>query len=398
LSSAETDVAVVGAGPYGLSLAAHLSCASVPHRVFGVPMESWMAHMPDGMYLKSEGFASNIGHPRGRFTLREYCREAGRPYGDYGRPVAIETFRAYGSWFQRRAVPDLEALKAVSVQRAGTSFELGLANGESVRARVVVIASGLTHCRYIPAELGALAPDAVSHTYDHSDFDRFAGRDVTVIGRGQSALESAALLRERGAVARILVRGSTVSWNPPPWSGPRPLRWRIRAPRAGLGDGWRLWFFSNMTDTFARLPYRRRIRLARETLGPAGAWWLRGRVEPHVPVMLAHQLTSAHARDGMVRVRVTRASGEESVIETGHVLAATGYRVDLDRLPFLGRDLRSELATRDGVPILSPTLESSAPGLHFIGLAAAGTLGPVMRFVCGSGAAARAVLRGVQRA
>ena len=104
-----TDVAIVGAGPYGLSIAAHLSQLGVPFRIFGKPMDSWLTQMPRGMLLKSEGFASSVYHPEGSLTLGQYCREKRLPYADIGTPVPLETFCEYGLAFQRQFVPTLEA-------------------------------------------------------------------------------------------------------------------------------------------------------------------------------------------------------------------------------------------------------------------------------------------------
>lgn len=388
-----TDVAIVGAGPYGLSVAAHLRARGVGHRIFGKPLSSWREHMPKGMYLKSEGFASSIAAPERRFTLAEFCRQTGLPYADFAAPVSIETFRAYGTWFRERAVPDAEPVSVTALDRDGDGFALELDGGERVRARRVVLAVGLAHAAYTPPALREQPPDLVSHTFDHADLSRFEGRDVTVIGRGQSALESATLAREAGADVRVVTRSEVLQWNPAPWTGPRGLRRRVVAPRSGLGDSWPVWFYTHGDPVFMRLPWRSRVRIAREALGPAGAWWLRNRFEPHVPMLLGRQLAAAEPRDGRIGLRLVRPGAADAMIETDHVIAATGYRFDVDRLQFIGPVLRAELRTRLGSPILSPTLESSAPGLHFVGLGAANTAGPVMRFVCGTGVAARRVSR-----
>src|ERR1700760_1616078 len=84
------DVAIIGAGPYGLSIAAHLRAAGVDFRIFGKPMGFWRDHMPDGMHLKSEGFASSLSEPSGKFTLGAFCKERGLDYADLGSPVPLE--------------------------------------------------------------------------------------------------------------------------------------------------------------------------------------------------------------------------------------------------------------------------------------------------------------------
>jgi cation diffusion facilitator CzcD-associated flavoprotein CzcO len=86
------DVAIVGAGPYGLSVAAHLRGAGVSYRQFGLPMHLWRDAMPRGMFLKSQGFASNLSDPERSHTLEAFCAKTGRPYASYGLPVALDTF------------------------------------------------------------------------------------------------------------------------------------------------------------------------------------------------------------------------------------------------------------------------------------------------------------------
>ena len=109
------DVAIVGAGPYGLSLAAHLRAAGVSFRQFGQPMHLWRAQMPRGMYLKSQGFASNLSDPAGTHTLAAFCRQTGRPYADYGLPVPLDTFIAYGDWFAAEQASGIEQTMVTSV-------------------------------------------------------------------------------------------------------------------------------------------------------------------------------------------------------------------------------------------------------------------------------------------
>src|ERR1700722_7948077 len=124
MRSTAVDVAIIGAGPYGLSLAAHLGAGKLSYRIFGTPMSSWRNHMPNRTWLKSDGFASSLYDPDSTFTLAQYCRDRSLPYADVGVPVPIETFVAYGLEFQERFVSRLEETEVTSVTRVADSFEL----------------------------------------------------------------------------------------------------------------------------------------------------------------------------------------------------------------------------------------------------------------------------------
>jgi thioredoxin reductase len=404
--STHTQVAIIGAGPYGLALAAHLREREIPFRIFGRPMESWLTYMPEGMYLKSEGFASSIADPLGQYTLEDFCRRSGRAYGAYGEPVSIETFAEYGLWDQQTVVPQVEGADVQTVRAEVGGYEIALATGEMIRARRVVVAAGHVPYRYVPPELRDLPADRVSHSADHRDFRGFEGKEVAVIGGGQSALETAALLREQGALPVVLVRKQSISWNDSPSSNhvpthderPRTLRDRVPRPVAPLGAGWRLWFYSELPMLVFAFPEATRLRLVREVLGPAGAWWLRDRVEGQVTILLGHSVVGGSGDSGKVRLRVASVGAGETELAVDNVIAATGYRVSLDRLAFLAPQLQARLRHLQGAPILSSCFESSVPGLYFVGLAAANSFGPVMRFVCGTGFAARRVTTHVARA
>ena len=389
MTSAPVDVAIVGAGPYGLSLAAHLRARGVPHRVVGRPMELWRSHMPAGMLLKSQPFASSLSDPRGTHTLEAFCRDTGRPYTDYGAPVPLATFIAYGEWFQRHQAAALDEARVTDLRRHDGRFVLSLDGRQRLHARRVVIAVGVQHFAHTPAALGALPGTLCSHSGDHADLGRFAGQDVVVVGAGQSALESAALLHESGATVRVLHRAPDTVWNGEPLTLRRGPLERIREPVAGLGSGWTTWFYSSRPDWFRHLPRHQRLRRARTALGPAGASWLRPRVQGHVPVLAGHALLDATLAAGGVRLRVRAGDGRLLRLDTSHVIAATGYRTDLDRLGFLDGDLRRGIRTVGGGPWVDGAFETSVPGLHVVGPAVAGTFGPVMRFVYGAAFAAR---------
>jgi thioredoxin reductase len=387
------DVAIVGAGPYGLAVAAHLRQAGVRFRQFGSPMRLWRTAMPRGMFLKSQGFASNISDPNGTHTLAAFCRESGRPYADYGLPVALDIFVDYGRWFQREFSPDLEDVLVTSIAQWNGGYEVHLAGGETVHARTVVVAIGVEHFAYRPEALSALPDSLSTHSSAHADLSAFRGKSVIVVGAGQSALETAALLHENGASTQLIARKQELVWNGPPLPPDRPLLARMREPEAALGSGVGTWFYSNHPRAFRHLPRSTRMFRARNALGPAGASWLRGRVEDQFPVLLGHEVRLATAAAGGVRLGLASSDGARCEVEADHVIAATGYRPNLDRLAFVDPALRSRLRVLAATPALGPDYQTSVPGLYVVGPMVAPTFGPVMRFVHGSRYPAAAVAR-----
>ncbi|WP_369248468.1 FAD-dependent oxidoreductase [Streptomyces sp. R41] len=387
-------VAVIGAGPFGLSTAAHLRARGVPVRVFGEPMVSWRDHMPEGMLLKSTPIASNIDAPQRGHTLVDYCDAAGIPRLVTDEDIIpVETFIAYGEWFQQKLVPELERVRVVSVDRkAGREgsgdaggFELKLDSGELFTARAVVVATGLSGLAHLPAELAGAAADGptptgpVSHSSQHHDLSRFSGKELIVVGAGQSALETAALAAEAGAQVRVVSRGKgAVDFGAPPWKQPK-LR-----PESPFGRAWSLWALSYYPQPYRYLPAQTRHYLVRRVLGPLGAWWLRDRFEGKVDVREVSRIVRAGTPDGHPVLSVQTHGGRTEELSADHVIAATGYRVDIAAMDFLGHELRTELAVSRGTPKLGAGYRSSVPGLYFTGLLASASYGPVMRFVCGT--------------
>ncbi|MEU1374331.1 NAD(P)-binding domain-containing protein [Streptomyces triculaminicus] len=394
-------VAVIGAGPYGLSTAAHLKARAVPTRVFGSPMVSWREQMPVGMLLKSTPSASNIDAPQPGHTLFDYCQDMGeRRFESDWDIIPVETFAGYGLWFQQRLVPQLEHERVVSVERrdSGGGFELKLDSGEQFAARAVVVATGLSGLAQLPPELASAVPSGpspagpVSHSSQHRDLSVFAGREVVVVGAGQSALESAVLLAEAGAAVRVVARRrGAVRFGAAP-DGQSPFK-----PDTPFGRAWSLYAFSYHADGFRHLPAPTRRYLVRRVLGPLGAWWLRERFVGRVRVTEGKRIVRTRVESGRP-VLTLAGEGEgapESELRADHVIAATGYRVDVAALDFLGPGLRTRLAVAAGGPRLGAGYRSSVPGLFFTGLPAAASFGPVMRFVCGTEYASPRLARAV---
>ena len=387
------DVTIVGAGPYGLSLGAHLAAAGVGFRQFGLPMRLWQESMPRGMYLKSQGFASDLSSPDREHTLAAFCTATGRPYASYGLPVPLDTFVAYGQWFRRGLLPDLEQTLVTEVVPKDGHYEIGLASGDRVRQTTSSSPPASSTSNYARAAGGAarvgLHPQLSAHRpgrLPRQEGDR--GR------AGQSALESAALLHENGAYVQLVARTPKLAWNGAPLPPDRPFIRRLREPEAGLGSGWSTWFYSRHPELFRHLPQRTRVYRARTALGQAGACWLPSRVnEGQFPLLLGQAIKSANADGDGVVLDLKGLSGARREIAADHLIAATGYHSDLRRLAFLSDQLRPGLRTLADSPVVDGRYQSSVPGLYFIGPAVAPTFGPVMRFVYGSDHAARTVAR-----
>jgi thioredoxin reductase len=380
---------IVGAGPYGLSLAAHLRARGVDFRIFGKPMYSWQMQMPQGMLLKSEGFASCIDEPEREFSLARFCEQRGLAYQDIGLPVPVETFVDYGLAFQKRFVPDLERRHITNLGRNESGFELQLDDGQTITASQVVVAVGIGHFPHVPDELKPLGVVHLSHSSQHADLGAFCGRRVIVVGAGASAVDLAALLHRAGSSVRLVARRGRIDFHAPPGPGPRRISDRLRRPRSGLGLGWRSRLCEDAPLLFHMMPRGFRVRTVRQHLGPAAGWFVREQVERCVPLFLGRQIVESGASTSGVWLRIAAANGDKDILEADHVIAATGYRVDLRRLGFLTHSTLDQLRMVGHTPALSSCFETSLPGLFFIGPAAANCFGPLLRFACGTRFASR---------
>jgi FAD-dependent urate hydroxylase len=389
----DRPVIVIGAGPHGLAAVAHLRAAGVPTLAFGETLGFWHHTMPDGMWLRSSPRASHISSPGGQLALSRWADEQDQKLG---KIVTIEQFRAYGSWFQARAVPDLDPRLVTNVERADGGFAVSLSDGEQLLASRVVVAAGLGPFAYVPPVFEGLPPSLASHASASPDLERFAGRSVAVVGAGQSALESAALLEEAGADVEILGRTSSIFWLGN-WSDGGGNDEESIVPSQHPGDTWRarrgLFWRPAPTDVGGRLsswvgaapdvmrllPRRVRTPLTYHCIRPAGAFWLPDRMRS-ANFALGRTVVRAEEREGRALLRLD--DGSERSVE--HVLLGTGYAIDVRRYPFLSSGVLADLHTVAGSPVLRKGLESSVAGLHFTGAPAAESFGPVMRFVVGT--------------
>jgi len=388
MSGAATEVAIVGAGPYGLAVAAYLREEGIDVRIFGSPMSFWL-DMPATIQLKSFAFATNIYVPRPRYTFPEYCRSRGL---EDVEPCSMATFAAYGLWVQRELVSGVETVQVTGLRSHDARFELTLEGGAICHARRVVLATGLSNFAFLPGGLARLPRELATHSSEHVEFSRFAGKDVAVIGAGASALEVATMLAEAGARPVLLVRGSEVVFNTK-FDPRRSLLERLRQPNSVLGPARKSWVLQHFPALLHYVPEARRVRFTRSYLGASGPWWLHDRFLGKVPVRLECRVTDAEATGGRASLQVSERGGAPRALEVDHVIAGTGYEVDVDRIPFLDADLRGRVNRVMRAPALSRNFESSVAGLYFVGPASAFSFGPLFRFVAGAAYASPTVTK-----
>ena len=384
----ETEVAVIGAGPYGLAAATFLRAAGIETRVFGEPMSFWRCNMPKGMMLRSTWDATHIPYPIPDLSLDAFAQHSGMKRAN---SISLDEFVRYGEWVQNWVAPDLDRRSVTRLDAADEGFRLLLSDGTTAHARRVVVATGLANQDYRPSQFGGLPPALVSHTCEHSDLGKFRAQRVAVIGRGQSACESATLLSEAGAEVEQICRGD-IHWlgsTSIDGKSDGDLYWHVHerlATRSGVGP-----FPLNWLAEWPRLIYRVPNGVRQWTnvhsLRPGATAWLRPRSE-RVVVNVGRTIESAQVEGDRIALQLD--NGRRTF---DHVLLATGYRIDISKLGFLPAALLGGMRMRGGSPALSAGFESSVRGLHFVGSSAVASFGALMRFVAGAGYAGQAVAR-----
>ena len=373
----ECDVVVLGAGPYGLAAGAHLGgIKGLDVRVFGEPMEFWKSYMPTGMFLRSPWSASHISDPEKALTMDGFQAQQ---KGGIPVPIPLARFVDYGLWFQKKALPALDRRRIQRIERDASGFRIILENGETWNSQRVVIAAGIASFARRPEVFAKLPSQLVTHCSDQNDVERFRGQRVAVIGAGQSALESAALIHEAGGKVEVLVREKSVHW----------LGWRAKMQK--LGPLWKLLYAPTdvgpagvsrivaIPDSVKYFPRFMQNRFRTRSLRPAGARWLIDRMKA-VKITTSRHVKYAEQKGEALQLQLN----DGSIQEVDHVVLGTGYKVDVSRYPFLSPDLIRSLQTTEGFPHLTTGMESSIPGLHFLGAPAAWTYGPLMYFVAGT--------------
>jgi cation diffusion facilitator CzcD-associated flavoprotein CzcO len=385
--SQDRPTVVIGAGPYGLSIAAHLKGQNIPTLIFGKPMEFWRK-MPEDMNLKSFWSAVSLSAPGKKYSINEYAASVG---AHERHPIPLRFFLDYCHWFQQKMVPDIDETYVQSLSHDGSVFHLDLADGRKIEASNVVVATGIAPFANIPAFARDLPPELASHTQEHTDLTRFRGKNVAMVGRGQSALEYAALLHEAGASVEVIARGPFIWISRKLYEKAGPAR-RIFYPPSDVGPPGLNWIIA-YPQIYRRLPDDMRDSIDRRAVRPSGAKWLRPRVEGKVKLTPETEILKATPQGDGLHCELS----DGTTRDIDYLFMGTGYEAHLDKLTFLDPALRQRVATQAGSPIQNAWFESSVPHLYFVGALSGYTFGPLCRFVVGSDSAARQIAQHVAR-
>lgn len=387
-SSKDCDVAIVGAGPYGLSSAAHLKALGLDVRTFGEPMEFWANGTPPGMLLRSPREASTISDPNSAFTLEEYEKAHGvTPV----KRLPRDTFVEYGRWFQTQLGPVLDRRNVSRVCRDGSGFKLFLDDGDVVKSKRVVVATGIGKFKHVPKAFADLPVERVSHCYEGRAFSQM-GKRVAVIGAGQSAIECAALLGEAGLSVELIAKIAVLRWigmhKRLHQLGPVSKILYSKHDIGPIGIS-RLVAYPKL---MYYIPMGVKDPIRKRAVRAAGAPWLIPRL-PGATITTSRTVISATEVGGELQLKLD--DGTERRVD--HVLLGTGYRVDISKYEFLCESLLKEIQQLDGYPDVGDGLSTSVPGLHFTGATAARKFGPLLYFVTGTDFASRELASYVRR-
>ena len=367
-STDQTELLIIGAGPFGLSLAAYCAQHGIDYTLVGKPMEFWRSHMPRGMYLRSA--CDWHLDPANVATIERFLALQGRTPADV-EPLSLQFYLGYAQWFQ--AQQQIAALP-VYVERLDHidgepyRYRATLEDGRVLRAHYVALAVGFKYFKNVPADLVEMLPEGrFSHTCDLVAFDALAGKRCLIVGGRQSAFEWAALLHEAGAAElHLSYRHPSPAFAAADWSWVAPI-----VDAIAHDPGW-----------FRRLPEHEQAAVV-QRLWAEGRLkiepWLAARVQqPGISLWPCTRLVACDVTPGGA-LAVQLDSGERLVID--HVILATGYKVNIGQIPFLAKgNIAAMLTTRNGFPVLDTQFETNLPGLFVTSMAANQDFGPFFAF------------------
>ena len=364
MSNRETDLLVIGAGPFGLAVAAQASHLDIEHLVVGRPMDFWRKNMPAGMYLRSA--CDWHLDPVNVHTIDNFLAERGQTAKDV-EPLSLEFYLSYVEWFQKQKQITTLPLHIQRFDVVGDHFIAATADGDTINARNVVVAPGFKHFTNIPAEIKSRVPAGrYSHTCDFVDFSSARDKRYLIVGGRQSAFEWAALLIEAGASAvYISHRHDSPAFAAADWSWVNPMVEAI-----GDDPNWfRRLSHSEKDDVNHRLWAEGRLKVEP---------WLEARLNSdRVRIMPRTEVADCVENNGELNVNLSNGD----TITCDQIILATGYKVDIARLPILAAgNILEQLQTRNGFPVLDDHFQTSIKGLFITSMPATQDFGPFFAF------------------
>lgn len=365
-----TNVLIIGAGPFGLALAAQAAHDRVEHVIVGRPMEFWRKNMPKGMLLRSA--CDWHLDPQNVHTIEAYLQEQGKAASDV-EPLSLDFYLSYVDWFQKQKNIEPREVYVERLDHDGDGFAATTTDGHVINARRVVIAPGFKHFPNVPEELRAKLP-SFEHTCDFTDFSDARNKRYLIIGGRQSAYEWSALLLEAGAAAvHLSHRHPSPTFEIASWE-------------------WVKLLVDSMVDDpnyFRRLPQAEKDAISHRM-------WAEGRLklepwlEPRINDARLRVYPNTELATCTGDLAVTLTNGE--TFDVDQVVLATGYKVDIAKLPFLAAgNLLPQLETRNGFPILDDHFQTSIPGLFITSMPAGQDFGPFFGFTVSVRTSARLI-------
>ena len=361
----QANLLIIGAGPFGLSLAAYAKQSGMDFLVVGKPMEFWKKNMPEGMFLRSASDWSL--DPTDRFSIMNYLGSLGKTPKDV-EPLSLEFYLGYAQWFQEGIGIQTIPHYVSRLDQTKKGFLATLENGNTIEAKNVAVAIGMGYFKNCPSALTDLLPAGrYEHTCDAVKLSEYKGKRVLILGGRQSAFEWTALLNDGGAAeVHVVHRHESPKFTESDWSWVHPLV-----------DG-----MVNDPAWFRKLPQEEKDAVSKHL-------WSEGRlkVEPWLEKRVMKPNTSIHQKaslvscversDGVLDVKLD--NGDAFVVDD--VILATGYKVELERLPFLKNgNLFDKIEVKNGFPVLDPQFQTTAKGLYFTSMPAGQDFGPFFGF------------------
>jgi thioredoxin reductase len=365
------DIIIIGAGPYGISIAAHAAARHLSYKLLGYPMDFWKNQMPQNMFIRTPPDLVSFSDPKGEFTIQRYSLESNTKLES---PMPRTVFVQYASWFAEKAGVEFTPEWVESLSYNGNCYSLTTESGQQLTAKNVVIATGIKDFQYIPKMFNELSSKWVSHTLGYTSFKQFREKNIIVVGSGQSAWEAAALLHEAKANVQLVFRN--------------------KAPVYG-GNRVEEVVLKKIGNIFFKLPrlFKKKIWHIASVTVPI-AHFLRSYVEGKVSQVSNVSVVQSFVDDDRIQLKLSNGS----MMNADHVIVASGFKINLERLPFLEKDLKSKIIREEDYaefPKLNRYFESNCKGLYFAGPLSSHSHGPTFRFILGLEKTAKTIISSI---